>query len=219
MWSTILEITFGAIVAIVIAILIENLRKPRLQLRLAPPTDITYVNHPAQNVRFLGLEVVNMPLPLLARWMSRNSAIQCHANISFHHLDGQNVFGRAMAGRWSGSPEPLPFSVRLGNQVMIISDPSRLTTRIDIPSGEAQRLDIAARFDTENMCYGWNNESYFSDPVWRNPNWQLNTGRFLVKVTLISAGERKIGLFRLVNDVPRQDFRMDNKLPNDVVHD
>jgi hypothetical protein len=219
MGLTILEVALGAVVAILITILVENLRKPKLQLRLAPPTDIEYRNRPAQNVRFLGLEQVNKPLPRWARWMSRSTALQCHADITFHHLDGQNVFGRAMIGRWSGSPEPTPIRFRIGDQLVLISDPSRVTTRIDVPPGEAQRLDVAARFDAEDECYGWNNESYFSDPVWRNPDWRLNSGRYLVRVTIVSTGDKCVGLFRVINDVSRHDFRIENSLPNDVVRD
>ena len=107
MGLTILEVVLGAIVAILITLLVENLRKPKLQLRLDSPTDIKYQNSPAQNVRFLSLELVNTPLPRWARWMSRNTALQCHGDITFHHLDGQNVFGRVMIGRWSESPEPV----------------------------------------------------------------------------------------------------------------
>jgi hypothetical protein len=219
MGLTILGVVLGAVVAILITILVENLRKPRLELRIAMSTDIEYRNRPARNVRFLGLELVNKPLPRWGRWMSRDTALQCHGNITFHHLDGQNVFGRTMMSRWSGSPEPAPIHIAIGNQHVLISDPSRLTSRIDVPPGEAQRLDVAARFDVEEECYGWNNESYFSDPVWRNPEWRLNAGRYLVRVTIISAGEKCVSLFRLINDVSRQDFRLENILPGDVVRE
>lgn len=216
--STILQVILGAIVAILITILVENLRKPRLQLGIdSPPTDVEYQNHPAKYARFLSVELANAPLPRWARWMSRNTALQCHGEVTFHHLDGQNVFGRAMTGRWSSSPEPVPITFRIDNHFVLISDPSKLTSRVDVPPGETQHLNIAARFDSESECYGWNNEAYFSDPIWRNPAWCLNSGRYLVKVTIISAGEKCIGLFRLINDVSRSDFRLEKTLPNDIV--
>jgi hypothetical protein len=40
--------------------------------------------------------------------MVRGPALQCRAEITFHHQDGHNVFGRAMDGRWASSPEPVP---------------------------------------------------------------------------------------------------------------
>ncbi len=221
MGLTFLEVVLGAVVAILITILVENLRKPKLQLRLDPPTDVKYTpqERPANEARYLGLALVNMPLPRWARWMSRSTALQCHGEITFHHLDGQNVFGRSMAGRWSRSPEPVAITFKIDQHMVLVSDPSRLTNIIDIPPGESEHINIAARFDNENDCYGWNNESYFSNPIWRNPDWRLNPERYLVRVIIISAGEKCVGHFRLINDVPRHDFRIENSLPEDVVSD
>jgi hypothetical protein len=219
MGLTILEVVLGALVAILTTIMVENLRKPRLQLSLDPPSDRQYQNRPAQNVRFLSVELDNKPLPRWARWMSRSAALQCHGNITFHHLDGQNIFGRIMIGRWSESPEPTATIFTIGSQTVSIVDPSRVTTRIDVPPGESLHLDIAARFDDEDECYGWNNDSYFSSPIWKNPDWRLSAGRYLVRVTIISAGDKCVGLFRLINDVPQHDFRIEASLPNDIVRD
>ena len=67
--------------------------------------------------------------------MMRAPALQCRATISFHHLDGQQVFTEVMEGRWAGSVEPLPLPVigPEGQQSQII-DVMRLTleSRIDI---------------------------------------------------------------------------------------
>lgn len=221
MGLTIVGVVLGAIIAILITIWLENLRKPRLEIRIAPPADAQYQGRPATNARFVGLELTNRPLPRWARWMSRNAAIQCHGTITFHHLDGQNVFGRAMPLRWSGSPEPIAMRLVAGDKHIFIADPARftLTPRIDVYPGEAERLDVASRFDNEDECYGWSNESYFSDPAWRNPDWKLPSGRYLVKVTAISAGEKCIGIFRLINDVGQQDFRIEPALPTDSVRD
>ena len=219
MGLTVVEVVLGAIVAILTTIWVENLRKPRLELRIASPTDVQYQGRPATQARFLGLELVNRSLPRWARWMSRDAAIQCHGTITFHHLDGQNVFGRAMPIRWSGSPEPVPMRLVVDDKHILIADPARLTltSRMDVYPGEAERLDVAARFDNEDECYGWSNESYFSDPVWRNPRWRLASGRYVFKVTVISAGQSCTGIFRLINDVAQQDFRLEPALPSDSV--
>jgi hypothetical protein len=112
--------------------------------------------------------------------MIRASALQCRATITFHHLDGQNIFGRAMNGRWSGSPEPvtLPVVGPQGQQFQII-DFTRLTleSRMDIYPGQIECLDIAARSDDDEECYGWNNEAYFSVSPWKTQNWRLARGR------------------------------------------
>ncbi|MBK8781285.1 MAG: hypothetical protein IPO22_05680 [Anaerolineales bacterium] len=84
-----------------------------------------------------------------------------------------------MAGRWNGSPEPVaPIAISGDNitikNVTISFDLSAASSlKRDIFPGNLERLDIAARFDADNECYGWNNEAYFSDPQWRNSKWQL----------------------------------------------
>jgi hypothetical protein len=221
MGLTIIGVALGAIIAIVITITIENLRKPKLELRIAPPVDKEYRDEerPAKNVRFLGIFLVNRPLPRWARWMSRNAALQCHGTITFHHLDGQNVFGRAMPIRWSGSTEPLPIHVVFNDVQVFIADPARfnLISKIDVYPEEACRLDVAARFDFEDECYGWNNENYLSDPVWRNPRWKLPTNRYLIEINVVSSGEKCTGIFRLINDVFQSDFRLEDAMPHDTI--
>jgi hypothetical protein len=221
MGLTILEVVLGAIVAILLTIWIEYVRKPKLELRVARPTDIDYQSHPANAVRFLAVELTNKPLPRPLKWMIRNAALQCHGTITFNHLDGQNLFGRGMSIRWSGSPEPVALQFTVGNQHIMFADPARFTlaSKMDIYPGESERLDIAAKFDDDTECYGWSNENYFSDPAWRHPQWKLPSGRYLVKVTVISSGEKCTGIFRLINDVARQDFRIEHALPGDKVHD
>jgi hypothetical protein len=96
--------------------------------------------------------------------MVRAPALQCRATITFHYRDGQKVFDKAMEGRWSGSPEPNPLPIvdPSGRQSQIIVDFSRLIleSRIEIYPGQDRTLDVAVRFDSDEECYGWNNEVY-----------------------------------------------------------
>jgi dsRNA-specific ribonuclease len=101
-----MNLVLGAIIAILITICVENLRRPKLQLLIEdPPLNVSYPpGRPAKDVRYLRLKLFNRPL---ARWMLRAAALQCRGMITFHHLDGQNIFGRTMAVRWSSSPQPV----------------------------------------------------------------------------------------------------------------
>jgi hypothetical protein len=214
-------LVLGAVVAILLTILVENTRKPKLKIALDSPIDVPYQGQarPAQQARYVRLNLINEPLPRWTRWMSRNVALQCHGSITFHRLDGQDVFGRAMAIRWSGSREPvLPF-IAIGSRQFPIFDLERLTPQLnrDVSPGEHETLDVVASFDNDSECYGWSNESYFSNPLWRNPNWRLPSGRYLVKVVIVSAGERLTDVFRLINDVPVSDFRIERAMPSDPV--
>lgn len=149
--------------------------------------------------------------------MQRSPALQCRGAITFHHHDdGQNVFGRAMTVRWSGSPQPIPLEgVTPQGERFQILDPMRLTTdsRIDVYPGETELLDVAVRLDEDEQCYGWNNEAYFFQ--WRTPGWMLARGRYLVHAVVSSSGQRCSAVVHLVNDVARGDFRLEPTSKND----
>jgi len=220
-----LGLVIGAIIGILgsigTAFFVEYMRRPRLRLSIEKPElDNRYtLQQPAQLARFLRVYLENKPLPRWVGWMVGAPALQCRATITFHHLnDGQKVFDKTMTGRWSGSPEPvaLPVVGPQGQQFQLI-DFSRfnIESRIDVYPGERELLDIAVRFDNDDECYGWNNEAYFCQPMWRNPAWKLDKGRYLVKVIITSSGQKCIDFFRISNDVTRTDFRLDPATPTE----
>jgi len=210
----IVGIVAGAVIAILVAISIEYLRRPDLHLVIEErPLDSRFTErHPARQTRYLRVLLFNNPLPKWARWMLRSPALQCSGTITFHHLDGQNVFGRAMAVRWASSPQPIPIeAVTEDNKRLQIYDPMRMTldSRVDVYPGEHQILDVVARHDDETECYGWNNESYLQSDLWRTPAWRLPRGRYLVRIEVASSGQKCVGVFRIINDVARSDFRLE----------
>jgi hypothetical protein len=137
--------------------------------------------------------------------------------ISFHDLQGQDIFGRTMPIRWSDAPEPVAPQLIINNMSVAMIDPDRIAiiSRRNIYPGESERLDVAVRFDSDVDCYGWTNDNYFSEPKWRNPKWRLPGGCFLARVTVISAGERSAKLFRVINCSLRTDFRLELARPED----
>lgn len=219
MGLTILGAIIGSIIAGLITIWIEILRKPQLELDLMVPVDMTFQNQPATDMRALRVKLTNKSLPRWIRWMYRNPALQCHGNISFHHLDGQNVFGRSMTLRWAAAPEPNPLRIIIGGQQGLVFDPVRIThlQKMDVYPSESVDIDIAVKLDNDVECYGWSNESYFSNPPWRPVNWRLNQGRYVIQVTILSSGETISKLFRLINDVPRNDFRLESAMASDSI--
>ena len=215
--STIIEIVIGAIVAIVITIWIERLRKPKLKLKIGKAINLSSQEIPNAGKfhRHLYVLLENKPLSKWLSWMTRNPAIQCHGHISFHHLDGQNYSGRTMPIRWSGRPEPVLPWFEIDERRIPIIDYTRLRLEsyMDIHPGEQEELDIAVRFDNNDECYGWTNESYFRQL--RHPDWRLPPGRYLVKVVVVTAGEKTSEVLRLVNDVPWKDFRLEEAKKED----
>jgi len=205
------SVILGGIITILTAIFVENMRRPHLTLRIIVPLDLHYQGRPANRAKYLLLEIENKSLPSFARWMSRNAAVQCHGTITFHHLDGQNVFGRSMDIRWSSAPEPVPTQVAFDSHTFGFFDHQRFQTaqRIDLYPGERDNFSVVARFDSDADCWGWSNESYFCENIWRNEKWKLKPDRYLVSVSIQSAGEHVSDIFRLVNDVSIDDYRLE----------
>jgi hypothetical protein len=166
---------------------------------------------PSGKRKALAVTPAKPALPKLLHWMLRGPALQCRGEISFHHMDGQDIFGRKMAVRWASSPQPVACQITdlEGKPQFILQDLARnaLESRMDVYPGDEQILDVAARFDDDPDCYGWNNDSYFFK--WRNPHWKLERGRYLVSVTILSSGQKCTATFRLLNELSRNEFRLE----------
>lgn len=70
-------VAIGAIVAVIVAVGVEYLRRPKLRLTIETPIcDIDYPpSRPAQHARHLRLKLLNEPLPAWAQWMVREPAL------------------------------------------------------------------------------------------------------------------------------------------------
>jgi len=222
MLQTFIGAVIGAIFSILTTIIIENYRRPELDLTIQnPPCDQDYrgLGKPAEQMRAVRLELHNRRLPKWMGWMVRSTALQCLGTITFHHLDGQNIFGRSMAARWAGSRQPVGMpAIGPQGELFQIFDILALTSesRIDVYPGEKEALDIAVKMDADTECYGWSNESYFGT-LWRNPRWQLPNGSYLVSVQVFSSGQKCTGVFRLINEGSRSDFRLEPARAEDKV--
>ncbi len=202
----------GALLSLAISIYIEYQRKPKLSFTIEePPYEGTYTSAPAKQVRFLRVQLWNQAMPSLLRWLNRDAALHCNGDIQFHHTeDGTPIFTRPMPIRWSGSDEPFSLQVAPTGTLVSIFDYGKYSaaTRRNCYPGNKESIDVVARFDDEGECYGWSNESYIPNKGWRNIDWKLPTGRFLVTVTVYSAGEKIVGAFKLENTAGRSDFRL-----------
>jgi len=192
---------------------IESQRKPKLHLTIeSPPLDRP---HPpgagvAQS-RFLRVIVINNPMPKPLQWLGRSAAYHCAGDIEFHHLeDGAPIFSRAMPIRWAGSEEPFQPQGMQDGSVKLVFDMAKYHAAFwrDCYPGTPELVDIAARYDQEEECYGWTTESYLEGRGWRNPEFKLPKGRYLVRVTIRSSGDKLSPVFKLDNSGAREDFRL-----------
>jgi hypothetical protein len=209
----------GALAAMGIAMLVEWLRKPKLLITVEiPPLDWEYLpGRPVQRARYVRVIVENRQPQSFLRWIRRDAALQCEGEVTFFRLNGQNFFGRPMPGRWVDSPEPPAPTMAgtMGGQPITLHNPSLWNVmawelrRIDIYPGRPRLLDVAARFDGDAECYGWTNANYFSEPAWRNPEWRLPGGLYLVRVKVDADSGTVSKTFLLTNDTPVQSFRLE----------
>ncbi len=203
----------GAVLSLVISIVIESQRKPKLSFRIEdPPIDnvYNYPNAPANKARFLRVQLWNNEMPKTFRWLSRESAMHCNADMQFFHFDDlAPVFSNKVPARWAGSDEP--FSPQLDTQtkeIIQMFDLSKYNAafRRNCHPGTKETIDVAARFDKDEDCYVWNND--YSLKGWRNPELKLPNGRYYVLITVYSSGEKIHGYFKLENSVSVKDFRL-----------
>lgn len=213
MFLTALGAFLGALLSILASVAIEYQRKPKLQFVIEhPPLDRTFSEGPpVKSARFLRVFVSNKPIPQLFRWLGRSAAYQCTGSVRFYHLDdAAEVFSRPMPVRWSNSDEPISVQLLPDKQIAQIFDPAKYNAafRRDCFPGAPELIDIAARFENDDDCYGWSNESYLADKGWRNPEFRLTAGRYFVKVTINSSGDKVYGFFKLENSAAWQHFRL-----------
>jgi hypothetical protein len=219
MWA-VLSTIFGGLVSIGAVIVVESLRRPSLQLSKEDPPlpDQTYSPEaPATVARFLRVTLSNRTPPWFARWVTRLPALQCRAAITFHHSNDEgDIFGRAMEGRWSNTPEPLiqilPVPAMPGTPAGQIAVIPQLRNWVDVYPGESETLDIVIRAGDDAECYGWNNEAY---PSWRNQRWKLAPapGRYLARVVVTSMGLTRVRWFQIENSAGRESFRLEDYRP------
>ncbi len=207
MWMDILGIIIGSVISIGTTIIIENFKKPDLYFQIEdPPIDMKYPNAPAKKARFLRVQLWNNDI----KWLTRETAMHCNASIQvLHHDDLSPVFKNKISARWAGSDEPLSpqLDAKTGNIIQIF-DPSKYSAafRRNCHPGTKETIDVVVRFDDDDDCYIWTNDSYYKG--WRNSEVKLPKGRYYIIVTVFSAGERVRGYFKLENTVGIKDFRL-----------
>lgn len=211
MWLTTLGAFIGALLSLVISIIIENQRKPKLFFIIEdPPIDISYINAPAKKARFLRIQLWNKEMPRIFRWISRESAMHCNADIQILHFeDLAPVFSNKVSARWAGADEPITPQIHpTTGEIIPLFDISKYNAafRRNCYPGSKETIDIVARFDSDEDCYIWNNDSYLKG--WRNDDHKLPKGRYYIIVSVFSSGEKTIGYFKLENSVGKKDFRL-----------
>jgi len=209
--SLITGLFLGILGSLIVAMFVEWMRKPQLTISILSPENSAMYSVGTAPIPFVSLKVrvSNNSLPFAFCWMQRQSARDCRATIHFLREDKTPFIGRPMPGRWASSVEPVPLQgvIRSSGETIEIHDIARLNadSRIHIPAGETEILDVAVRFPKDTDAFGWTNESY-RYPGNRHPDYTLPKGRYLVDILIQSEGVKKQERFRLENDHITKEF-------------
>jgi hypothetical protein len=168
---------------LVIQKLIE-IRKPKLGM--VPegtfPNTLKRVSHegvvlPELPYHYWRIKVQHINILWYLAWLikSRESALQCKADLTFYTSNGQALF--TMQGRWANTMEVSLVSPLNQQEKIVYPD------TINIGYHSYEPLDCIVKFDSDNAAYAWNNEAY-AFPDCKNPRYKLGMGTYKVHVRL-----------------------------------
>lgn len=225
-WELFLGAVLGTLFSIAVTVVFEKQKRPQLTMKIVVVEAAHYPpkSHPADDAQFLYVKLINENLSRFwSVFINRNVTLGCRGRISFHRLDGTPLYERWMTLRWTRSDEYNKFMNTFQLQdgsVVTIFDKDRFnyaTAKKDITPGDEELFNIACRYDKDENCYGWSNDSYSSTPQWRNPDWEIPKGVFLANIEIVSSTIKVSKVFRIMNDLSIKDFRLSPALPQDKI--
>jgi hypothetical protein len=166
------------IVAVVIFILVEWLRKPSLEIQ--------FKDEPATKDarRWVHVFVYNRP----RRFIMRSPAAECRSKVTYTNLETGETKG-PIETKWASKPGPV--SIELGSSGRpvgySIDERTLALSRIEtIPAAaEPKGLDIAVKFDGETDAWIWTPESYYGH---KKLEYRLTEGTYKIRVRIESPG-------------------------------
>lgn len=210
---------FSLIGSAIVTLLWNEIRKPRLSIRIS---DRPHDNcDPSSSIkeRFLLAEVVNSPLPHWLQRIRREAALQCNGKISYCTENGVEVFSKPVELLWTDIEPPRPLIVlQDGAKAVEVFNPAAYTVanRVDVHAGdteEVKKFHVAVRFADEKDCFGFGADQYLRSQTWHDQrDLRLAHGRvYFAKITVVSAGEEVRKTLRIINESGIEHFRLDDQ--------
>lgn len=172
-----MEIFFSGFIGAMIALWLNKINNPKLDIIATESANIEIDYGSEKPVpgkcKFFRLKVVNKPLnKYLSIFFSRETAQQLNAFITFREL------GKTMKGRWSETLE-LAYTDNY-NRIRLANFPEP----ISLYPGDNKILDVFAKFESYDHAYGWNNEAYLDNNLWKTETYKLNPGDYSIEVII-----------------------------------
>jgi hypothetical protein len=196
-------------IAVIIVLWIERSKRPKIEFEIEP--DALILENDNIKRKFLRLRVHNRSMhPLLDFFYTRSPALSCRVSIVYLRDNNALVFrpGHRQIGRWSTTPEPV-LTVMTPSGIAHVRDLSQTRDTMDIPPGTFELLDVVMRTSVNEHCIGWHNRIIANREPSDDDTFTLEKGVYRVVVTLRTDGRDYIRVFRIVNDVGFQHFRLE----------
>lgn len=184
-----------SLLAVILTLVIDRMRMPRL--KIYPESDMVVKTYSDMGTwRFIHFIVINERMPLVFRWLPRQVAQNCAANLEFFDATNKSMF--KMRGRWVNTVEIPHVAPDSCTERVLFPDP------ISISSSEKESLDCIAQKEGEPVAYGWNNEAYMNNR--KTLRCKLEKGEYKVKIRIITQnGVSIVDTFKLCVD---QNFKL-----------
>lgn len=197
------------VLAVLVPVTIEWLKRPQLQIEPSP-----WAPQGPVGWTFAAVRVRNEPLPTVFRWLLiREVAQGCVVSIDFFKWDSKERVVQTVTGRWSSHPEPLRAIPSNPPQPLAASgtattsptyapfslsfDSTLVKREQDIPvtkgGGEEVAVAVLLAFDE---AFAFTDSSY-AHPNWGDPNLALSHGTYRVLVRVEGSSVDAEQAFRL----------------------
>ena len=131
-----------------IALLIQRTKKPQLEMQISK-----YSFHDQNRMKIAHIRVRNKPVKYLSRWMNRDFATNCRANVEVKDASNEQLIKNFHELKWALNPEPLKYDLQ-GNKIVVMIDPAIMMTAGIKNLGERwEDLDIALKRQGEEEFY------------------------------------------------------------------
>lgn len=194
----------GCIASFIIAVWYAWAVQPKLEVREFSGARQTG-ERDGKHFEFYHVTVTNIPPPRpWSYWLGRQPAWSCRVRVDVLQKDGSPLIEN-IVGRWSSQPEPTsrtgPMGFPLFNSSLWVQG-----QRCDVHEYNSENIVVAIKYDGEEECYIFNNDS-FRDSTWggKKPDFEIGTGTFRLKITVLYARKPVISEFVLVNEGPSID--------------
>jgi hypothetical protein len=194
----IISFCLGLLTSGIIVLLYERGTRPLLKVLPADLSRAQFTNPSQTRGEFYHVKVQNQP----AMWplTSRRPAWSCKVTLEILDSVGNRTLAEPIIAKWASQPEPLLPGNDRGNIIRLF-DPARLMAarKIDVYNHDDQHLSVAIKYEGQDDCYLFSNESYLYQDL-MNPAWRLARGKYRLRVTVYYEREPSIQDFWLRNE-------------------